>query len=277
MATTVTENVDSREWSQGDESAVTLSYTIRGTDNDVTARDALVAFAPSTHDSLPQDEVTMECIWADTENSDGEWRGEVKYATVAPPEVGESTFSFDTGGGTQHITQSIETLDDYVAAGTAPDFKGAIGVTHDSVEGVDITVPAYSFSETHILSDATVTSAYKGWLFRLTGTTNVAVFRGLAIGECLFLGASGTQRGNGDWEITFTFAASANRTAAGHLGSITIGDITGIEKQGWDYMWVRYEDKEDPITKTIVKQPAAVYVEQVYYADDFSELGIGVS
>jgi hypothetical protein len=44
-------------------------------------------------------------------------------------------------GGTQHITQSLATIQKYAAAGTAPDFGGAIGVTHDSVEGVDITVP----------------------------------------------------------------------------------------------------------------------------------------
>jgi len=37
---------------------------------------------------------------------------------------------------------------------TAPDFKGAIGVTHDNVEGVDIAVPVYSFSETHYLADS---------------------------------------------------------------------------------------------------------------------------
>ena len=31
---------------------------------------------------------------------------------------------------------------------------------------------------------------------------------GLAAGECLFLGASGSKRGEDDWEIAFRFAAS---------------------------------------------------------------------
>lgn len=62
------------------------------------------------------------------------------------------TFSFDTGGGAQHITQSLANVARYAPPGqTAPNFKGAIGVTADSVEGVDITVPVYHFAETHYL------------------------------------------------------------------------------------------------------------------------------
>jgi hypothetical protein len=52
-----------------------------------------------------------------------------------------------------------------------------------------------------------------------------------------------------------------------------MGDITGIDKKGWEYLWVRYQDAED--ADVLVKQPAAVYVEQVYPYGDFSLLGIG--
>ena len=85
----------------------------------------------------------------------------------------------------------------------------------------------------------------------------------------LFLGASGSKRGNGDWEITFNFAASPNQT------NITVGDITVAQKLGWEYMWVRYADAEDTIAKAIVKKPIAVYIERVYELGDFSNLGIG--
>jgi len=100
----------------------------------------------------------------------------------------ESTYTFDTGGGTQHITQSFKTKGSYPAPGfAAPDFRGAIGVTHEDVEGVDITVPVYNFSETHYIDDALV---------------------------------------------------------------------------------------EDAVAKTLVKQPVAAYVEQVFEEGDFSGLGI---
>ena len=77
------------------------------------------------------------------------------------------------------------------------------------------------------------------------------------------------QRGAEDWEITFRFAASPNRTG------LTIGDIKGIDKKGWEYMWVRYADSEDAAARAIVKTPVGVYVEQVYEDGDFMGLEIG--
>jgi hypothetical protein len=155
------------------------------------------------------------------------------------------------------------------AGQTPPDFEGAIGVTSDSVEGIDITVPVYNFAETHYIPVASVTSFYKAALFALTGSVNNAAFRGFAAGEVLFLGASGSQRGQDDWEITFRFAASPNVTG------LTVGSITNIDKRGWDYLWVRYADMEDTTAKALVKRPVAVYVEQVYPFADLSGLGIG--
>jgi hypothetical protein len=52
-----------------------------------------------------------------------------------------------------------------------------------------------------------------------------------------------------DWEIPFKFAASPNAT------DLTVGDITGIEKKGWEYLWVRYADAEDE--ETLIQQPVA--------------------
>ena len=140
-----------------------------------------------------------------------------------------------------------------------PDFHGAIGVSTDSVEGTDITVPVFNFTETHYIPIALVTGAYKTTLFYLTGRVNHAPFKGFARGEVLFLGASGSQRGTEDWEIAFKFAASPNAT------DLTVGDITGIEKKGWEYLWVRYADAEDE--ETLIKQPVAAYVERTESAD----------
>jgi len=102
----------------------------------------------------------------------------------------------------------------------------------------------------------------------MTGTTNSAPFRGFSTGEVLFLGAAGSKRADGDWEITFRFAGSFNETG------ITVGSIIGINKNGWDYLWVRYEDKDDMGAQSIVKQPTAAYVERVYRVTSFASLGI---
>ena len=65
----------------------------------------------------------------------------------------------------------------------------------ENVEGVDIAIPVYNFSETHYKSAASVSTSYRLALFRVTGTVNSSSFRGFAAGEVLFLGASGSRRG----------------------------------------------------------------------------------
>jgi len=289
MLFTVTERANTREITTGRNQTYERTYVILGApqagdnalDLDAKALEALAAIVDATVTIagipfvLASHHVEPVNVW----NVDASglpagtmiWDGSALYQRFdwQPKETGESTFSFDTSGGTQHITQSLSTVAKY-PAGTAPDCKGAIGVSQSGdsqmVEGVDIVVPVYNWSETHYLSNATVTAAYKQTLFGLTGKVNTAAFKGFAIGEVLFLGASGSQRGTEDWEITFRFAASKNKVG------LTIGTITGIDKKGWEYLWVRYKDSIDANVK--VKVPAAVYTEQVYENGDFSGLGI---
>ena len=286
MPITVEEKYDSRQSTTGSNAQVTLTYIASGSDDDLAIKSAVESFAPETYDGLPRQSVQIEPI------SEEYWDASVRYAEATTsssgtsggpePGSGEYTYSFDTMGGTQHITQSLDTVGSYADSSipSAPNFNGAIGVSNTNgnaeVQGVDITVPIYNFSETHYLTVEQVTPEYKGTLFQLTGKVNNATFRGLAAGECLFLGASGTLHGTetdtettGDWEITYRFAASPNKTG------ITIGNISGIAKKGWEYLWVRYADVEDMDAMAMVKRPIAAYVEQVYEDADFSLLDIG--
>ena len=242
-----------------------LHYIVRGTDSERLAIQAVRSATPTAYNGMDRGEIGLEPV------SDSIWEAAVKYAAPsATLQEGESSYNFDTSGGTQHITQALSHVASYAPAGkTAPDFKGAIGVTAGSVDGVDITVPVYTFSETHILAADDVDNTYKGKLFALTGKTNNAGFKGFATGECLFLGASGSKRGSGDWEITFHFAASPNKTG------LSVGDITGIAKKGWEYLWVRYEDDVDTTAGAMVKKPVAVYIEKVYDEGNFADLAIG--
>jgi hypothetical protein len=87
--------------------------------------------------------------------------------------------------------------------------------------------------------------------------------------ELLFLGVSGGPRSEDDYEFAFKFSASPNRTG------ITIGAIPDIPKDGWAYLWVRYADAVGSVS--VIKKPVQVNVEQVYYTDDFGDLGLGVT
>ena len=203
-------------------------------------------------------------------NSDT-WKVTANYEGIEGQEEEEgpqSSYSFDTGGGTQHITQSIQTIGKY-GPKASDILGGAIGYDGEHVQGVDITLPVFNFTETHFLPDSVVTNAYKGNIFNMTGKVNSGGFRGFAAGEVLFVGASGSKRGEEDWEITFRFAALPNKQA------IQVGEIGGISKKGWEYMWVQYADEVDDAKKQILKKPVAVYVEKVYDETGFAGLGIG--
>ncbi len=220
---------------------------------------------PETYSGLDRQSIEItERVSTDT------WK---VVATFGSDEVGSSTpeeswVSFDTSGGTQHITQSIDTVS-MQGPGSSSLLGGAIGYDGETVQGVDITVPIYNFTETHFIQNSVVTEGYRQKIFNLTGKVNKYSYKGFESGEVLFMGANGAKRGKDDWEITFRFAALPNKS------NIRVGDISNISKKGWEYLWVQYADEVDTSSNQVVKTPTAVYVEQVYETANFASLGIG--
>jgi hypothetical protein len=275
MAAVITEHVESRSFTLGAQAVRELVFNIFEAPDEDSAKAAIVATVGASYEGLALDSVNADPVDGRTT-----WKGYARYTRLS----NGSEYTFDTGGGTQHMTQSLATVASYAPAGlVAPDFKGAIGVSEDKVEGVDVPSPAYQFTETHYIVDALVTQAYKNTLFQLTGNFNNASFKGFAAGECLFMGAAGSVRaGDLTWAITYRFMCSPNATglqiggtASGYYDDFD-GSITGIDKLGWDYLWVRYGDFEDSFAYALVKQPVAVYVERVSKPGDFSLMNIGV-
>jgi len=255
----IAEKIGSGELESGDNPGAQLVYLISGTGSEASALSALEGEAPDPWQGLARKGCSVEPY----DEVAGMWEGTAAYAPEdeVEQEVGESTYRFSTGGGSQHITVGRSTTK-YPPA-TAPDAKG-IGQTKDGVEGVDILVPKFEWSETHTIAAASVTTAYITIIRKLTGKTNNATWNGYAQGEVLFLGAEGSKRGDGDWDITFNFAAGENLTGQ------TIGGITGVAKKAWEYLWIRFKDVAG--AEGVYKEPEAVYVEQVYDEGDLSTL-----
>lgn len=191
------------------------------------------------------------------------------------PETGESEWTFDTGGGTQKVLCSLATKEYHASgfAGIASEIKGSIGVKRSgkgtyTVDGCDITVPQFVFSETHYLAAGLVTWDYAATLCELTGKTNASAWRAFAAGQVLFLGASGRQRGEEDWAVTFKFVAGRNLT------DLTIGEITGIQKKAWQYMDIIYQDVDNDTAHAILPKAIVVTINDVYHEGNFALLGI---
>lgn len=204
---------------------------------------------------------------------------------------GEYMFSFETTGGTHHVTQSLDTRRYPSGAGVplpAPDFHNAINVSMDGttkrVEGTDVVVPKLRLTIRKSFPHSFLTVAYVKTLARLTGTSNSNTnFLGFGIGELLFLGATGSNKITikpsqpipivpGDVEVQFHF--EANQTISNLLFSSPAGTITVPTKYGDEYLWVLYKPVWDAPSKTICQQPMAVYVERLYERTDFTQLGI---
>lgn len=269
-------------------SSMTRSYKVFGTTDDVELHDdansrisnSLRSWTyPGTNVILMAESYSVSYL------GDDAWQVTINYEKNgadddSQPNPLRRSRSFDTSGGSQHKTQAYSvgsgtTLDfEYRYPSSATNMSGAIGVDDNGVQGVDVVVPALTWTETYDVPSTYVTSYYIRNVARLTGKVNNFSFRGFEAGEVLFLGASGSQewdqeKGDGPWTLSFKFSASENQTG------ITIGSIGGIQKKGWHYLWVRYEPKVE--SNSLLQQPKAVYVSKVYQDGNFSGLGIGVA
>lgn len=150
----------------------------------------------------------------------------------------------------------------------AQNFKQAIGVTRDRIEGCDIFAPKLEFQID--VQRSNVTLDYLLTLFAQTGKVNYAApFWNFPVGTVLYLGASGKFSFGDRWNLSHKFAYSPNETDF----YVSFPDILIPEKKGWDHLWVRYADSD--LADGVLPLPSAAYVEVVYETGDFDALEIG--
>lgn len=186
-----------------------------------------------------------------------------------PDEPLGPSFTFDTTGGTAHITQSRETVSMTLSTGlAAANNKRAIGLTKDEVKGCEIYVPQNVWTKE--VQRRNCTQRYIQTIVDLTGTVNYdRSFFGYPKGSVLYLGASGKFTARERWTITHKFAMQKRE-----VNLVVSDDITVAEKLGWDYLWVGYEPAQ--AGNKLLQKPTAAYVERVYKSGDFALLEIGV-
>lgn len=257
----LTESRDSRATTSNPPSFI-RRYTIAGTTSAAIAKQLATT-------GTAQVEATLEGILYrnDVKISPvgyGVWKAEISYGPLKT-ELGSYRLSFDTSGGTIHLTSSRQTVASY---GTSPpDHNQLIGVNGDNVEGVDAVIPALSVNCHFKHPAGFISLAQIKSLARYTGSVNDSPFLTFDAGEVLFLGARGTEGSETETEVEYTFAMSQN------IEGLTIGSLT-IDKDGHDYLWFRWEDAVS--NNKTAKQPQFAYVERIYpRANLASVLGFG--
>lgn len=239
--------------------SATLVYFVFECATEQEAKNGVLGTAPGLYDGLYYQDFHYEIINETTH------KVEVQYGLFSSEK--QSTWRYSTNGGTTRVKQSLQTIGNYAAGDqTPPNYHGAIGVTKDSIEGVDIVTPNCSYSESHYKSFGLFTAAYANTLALMTGTVNNAPFRAWAAGEVLFVGGTIQSATRDGVTVDYEFILSPNAT------NIVIGDITVPSKYGWDYLWFTYYTGLDENTGCLIEIPRSAHVDRVYKFVDFGAL-----
>lgn len=205
----------------------------------------------------------------------GLWSAVVTYGKIDTPVQGDTIeWSGSIGGGTKKIRQFLEVKQTVRATGASGflcAFGGAINVSNKGeVEGVDIVASNTTFNATMKVPVSKFTMAYLNTLAILAdGVTNNGIYLGFAPGELLFMGADFSQLNQEFYRFTYKFHAAPNRR------DLTIGEFTGLNVGGHEYIWFWYDQIEDLSAMRVRPGPTLANVGRVYTSDDYTKLGFG--
>lgn len=189
------------------------------------------------------------------------------YDDSADNDEPEPSYSFDTSGGSEHITRAIAQNHYPSTAKDANKFIGWNGKSGDDCEisGMDIVVTNMRESYTRIIKKSKIDNAFKRSLARVTGKVNKTAFKGWAAGEVLFLGASySATEDDRKVSVTYNFAIRENEPAQ------TIGGIEIPAKKGWWAVWQMAK------TEMLAGKKPSLNIEGIYFAQVYKEVDFGI-
>ena len=281
-------------FSTGSNNTGKLAYQVRGATTLAEAKAAIAAVA-AINMTVNSVDYVLDGVQCDEGEGGFLWNGSANYvwaggAALASKTPGDSTFAFDTGGGSSHVLQAICHISSTKCAGAVvdpPDTGGAIGVTGDGqVMGCDIPARSFKFSVSKVLSPEDITSAWLDAIYKGSGTVNnndvtvgvmlegnVVGLKFLA-GELLFSGASGTIRATGNSEIVFRMEGSPNVADVCKDWPVSSKPAAAVPKKGWEYAWIMYYEVAYASEYCLAKTPKAIYVDQVIPTCDFELLNL---
>jgi hypothetical protein len=253
------ETPDSRGWTS-DPLGVTYRYKATGEHND----SIVLAYALSATPLVVYS--SLGAVYRG--NVQVEPDGHKQYVVTVPygttkNQTGSASFRFDTTGATINIKAAKEHIDSYPAGAPTDPHKGSIGVTaKGDVEGAEIVVPALKLTYNFKHPAGVITEDHARALAGVTGMTNLNPFRGFEAGELLYIGSTGEDGSETEASVDYVFVASQNVTG------LTIGDITGIAKEGHHYLWIEFKNEVEAGQPAV--QPSRVHIDRVYDPVDFA-------
>ena len=178
-------------------------------------------------------------------------------------------FGVDLGGQTEHISQSLAVRSSATRLGVnlvPPNTQGAIGITTNSITGVDILSKSMGFNVTAYYTPDFWDISILTLLYRMIGTYNMSAFYGFAPGEVLLTSISAQGDQYKLVPVTFNFSAKPN---AVNLPDPPFAPLTAFGHDVIDYLYTKDINANYPI-----QIPLYRYVHQVYQPSNFALLGL---
>lgn len=236
--------------------------------DEVAAYAIIAPVVPTTY-SFPSGKTAVLQSIAISDIDEKSWDFKLSYAKLQRKKEDYIEYEFDIGLQDVTLTHALSTTA-YTGGGrTAPDFQKGVNISSDGkVQGISNGQPTFAFQLTKYWAIDAVDAAYQLVVKSLAGKYNNASFYGLPAGSVKFMGARGKPSGQ-KWPITYRFEHSDNESG------ITIGDITGISRLGWQYLDVYRRSISDTTSKKKIEAVHSVYVHTLAPgAGDFSVLGL---
>lgn len=251
---------DYNEAGQGNDQAV-LRYWLIGDTDETAIKAHIDANVPATYNGLTKKSVSIK-----DDGKPDAWRADVKYGSISPDSEGGG----GAGSGTNPFERSLQisggnttilakfALEEDVFPIAADKVGKAINLDANGViQGVDIISPTVTFTERHTWPTATINDAYVAALMENTTKVNDAAWRGLPAGCVMFQTFNlDWTVGNGKVDIVYNFAYEPP------IVNEDIAGIAGVNKDGWDVLWVR--TVEQKVAGVIQPKTLSVHVNQVY-------------
>jgi len=185
--------------------------------------------------------------------------------------------SITTAANAALAAATAAAADIVAGANGVPDFKRAINVTENSVEGVDVPDRKMEFSINKKLARSAIPGSYVMELYDLQNTLNddvyTIVYNGQTLtfmpGTLMFTGFPFKMTSERVLDITYKFSAVRSILLS---DDFHIGNSGPIVKTGWEYTWVYYRDRQDTTSNRVIRQPISVNVERCFDSTDFSRI-----
>lgn len=255
-------------------------FCARGTENRAAVLTEVLLnpdIVPTEINGVPRVDLDIRLINGHTDA----WDIDVLYSqtpgsTLTPSAIGDEVVTFSTGGGgTRRVYHAIEHLGDFAPEGQEPaNYKGAINVTPDGVEGVDIPNPQFSLVIDRVFPSEVITQLFLRGVNTATGAVNSRSFRGYNPGELFLTNVEGGPQNDESWRITYEMLGIPNALDV-EIGDPTDGGIAVGPVDGHDFLWVEYEPQvvnEGEDNAYTNRKVIGAHLERVFPRVDFAAL-----